>query len=72
LEGSRFFLFGDGEMRDDLERELELRGLEDAVTLMGWNEAPEHILPAWSSLCLLLCNYIAYFTDVKNNALPLH
>lgn len=35
---ARFLLAGDGELRDDMRREIESRGLEKNVLLLGWRE----------------------------------
>lgn len=42
---AKFLLIGDGVLRPRLEREIQKRGLEDNVFLLGWRRDVEDILP---------------------------
>lgn len=77
----RFFLIGDGELREPLEQRIAELGLGDRVHILGWREDVPEVLPAldvfvlpsrWEGLSLaileaLACGLPVVVSDIPGN-----
>ena len=77
----RFFLLGDGELRESLEQRIAELGLGDRVRILGWREDVPEVLPAldlfvlpsrWEGLSLaileaLSCGLPVVVSDIPGN-----
>lgn len=49
---ARFFLAGDGPLREDVQQAIERAGLNEHVSLLGWRDDPEDLLHAMNAFLL--------------------